>query len=75
MMTSNGQPERGPRKLPDPALCRAQSLACSTLAECLAESPSACKYVMPFGWSMFCNHPQRAEIVARTEAEKAKKGQ
>ncbi|MBI5393857.1 MAG: hypothetical protein HZA91_01020 [Verrucomicrobia bacterium] len=61
-----GPPDDPP--LPDPALCRATSMAGSTLAECRVPRPFACQYAVVFSYSYLCDHPHRAAIIARTQA-------
>jgi len=53
---------------PDLSACRAQvSKTISALAYCLVDKPK-CKYAEPFNSKIFCFHPKRDEIVARTDA-------
>jgi hypothetical protein len=53
--------------LPDVTHCRAKSfLGITEFAECLVPSPFSCRYSLVFGNSIFCHHPQLAEIIART---------
>lgn len=59
------------RALPDPAICRGRHIK-SDLVECLVELPSGCRYALPFGCGFFCLHPERIEIVQRTETKKKK---
>ena len=60
------------RTLPDPAICRAIQIG-ADLVDCLVENPSQCRYALRFGHGHFCRHPERMEIVKRTEAEKKTK--
>jgi hypothetical protein len=54
---------------PDLSVCRAQVChTISALAYCLANKP-ACRYAEPFNSKIFCFHPKRGEIIARTNSE------
>jgi hypothetical protein len=61
---SEPKPER---KLPDPAICRAKHAGFGDYADCLVEYPYQCAYALHFGQDFFCQHPQRADIIARTK--------
>jgi hypothetical protein len=53
---------------PDLSTCRAQaSHLIKALAYCLVNKPG-CKYAEPFNSKIFCFHPKRDEIVARTDS-------
>jgi len=55
------------RVLPDPTICRARILS-EDLPDCVVDNPDSCRYVFSVGTRCFCNHPQRAKIIANTEA-------
>jgi len=66
MSTTSSEP--GPeRKLPDPAICRAKRAGFGDYADCLVHLPVECGYALRFGEGYFCQHPQRADIIARTK--------
>lgn len=46
-------------------MCRAKRLT-DNLVDCLTPNPYRCPYAMSFGWSYFCRHPLKEEIVIRT---------
>jgi hypothetical protein len=48
--------------------CRVRR-ACGELADCLAENPQCCQYAMSFGFGFLCRHPDRLEILAKSEAK------
>ena len=52
--------------LPDVAVCRARHNF-ATMYECLVYLPYGCPHVLTFGYSFFCQHPDRAAIAARTK--------
>jgi hypothetical protein len=53
---------------PDLSVCRARvSRTISVLAYCLMDKP-ACKYAEPYHSKIFCFHPKRDEIIARTNS-------
>ena len=67
--TGDPSPPRAARRhLPDPAICRAKFAGFGAYVDCLVESPIGCQYAQGFGNGFFCNNPERAQIVARTEA-------
>jgi hypothetical protein len=54
---------------PDLSACRAQvSHTISALAFCLVNKPD-CRYAEPFNSKIFCFHPKRGDIIARTNSE------
>ncbi|MBI5685804.1 MAG: hypothetical protein HZC54_12080 [Verrucomicrobia bacterium] len=53
--------------MPDPDVCRARQVQ-ADLYECLVKNPHRCRYAQAYGYGFFCRHPERKEIVARTEA-------
>ena len=56
---------------PDLSACRASfSQTIKALAYCLMDKPH-CKYAEPFNRKIFCFHPKRDEIVARTDSGQA----
>jgi hypothetical protein len=59
------------RRLPDPAVCRAQRVL-PTLVECLVVKPRphGCPHATFFGDGIFCENPDRDQIIARTDAER-----
>ena len=62
-----------PRKLPDPAICRAKHSRFGDYVDCLVQAPySECLYARKFGDGYLCLSRERKEIVARTEAEQRK---
>ena len=56
------------RRLPDPAICRAKHAGFDDYADCLVDAPDDCRYALRFGFRHLCQHPERAEIIARTVA-------
>lgn len=51
--------------------CRGKRIA-DDVVDCVTPNPNLCPYSMSFGYSYFCRHPLRKEIVARTlELEQA----
>jgi hypothetical protein len=54
------------RILPDLAICRAKLSGVIDLAYCLVDEPYGCKYAEPHRDKVFCFHPTREEIIART---------
>jgi hypothetical protein len=53
----------------DLSACRAQvSHTISALAYCLVDKPT-CTYAEPFNSKIFCFHPKRDEIIARTDSD------
>ena len=64
-----GAKEKNRQPLPDPEICRARHVARGE-AECLVENPIRCPHKLHFGNGYFCMHPERKQIVARTEREK-----
>ena len=64
------RPEPKPaRTLPDPAICRAKPSGFGDYADCLVDAPHDCRYALSFGYHFHCLHPERAGIIARTQAE------
>jgi len=61
-----------PRILPDVEICRAKDIGIEEFGLCLVLIPVECKYARCTTELSFCNHPQRQEIVARTEAKNGK---
>jgi hypothetical protein len=56
---------------PDLSACRAKvSHTISALAYCLVNNPT-CKYAEPFNSKIFCFHPNRDEIIVRTNSNPA----
>jgi hypothetical protein len=55
------------RKLPDVAHCRVKRSGIGDLAYCLVPEPCGCDYAEHHASDIFCFHPQRKEILARTE--------
>jgi hypothetical protein len=49
--------------------CQARQLSDEgyELVECLAEGNSLCTHAITFGYRCLCRHPQRQEIVEKTE--------
>jgi hypothetical protein len=62
-----------PRILPDVEICRAKYIGIEEFVLCLVLIPVECKYARCSTKCNFCRHPQRQEIVARTEAKNGKK--
>jgi hypothetical protein len=70
-MNENQKSGPGPvRKLPDPAICRAEPSGFGDSVDCLVKSPYECPYVAQLIYGMICQHPDRAAIVARTTPQK-----
>ena len=59
-----------PPSLPDMNVCRARHGGFSSFAYCLVPSPDLCAHALSFGYSHFCQHPDRLQIARRTAAEK-----
>jgi hypothetical protein len=55
------------RTLPDKAICRVRRGGLADLLHCLVPEPDECEYAEPHAGDMFCFHPKRDEILARTE--------
>ena len=53
--------------LPDPDRCGARLYAPPDTVECMAKRPSWCQFVLRYGDRVFCAHPLRLNIVARTK--------
>jgi hypothetical protein len=56
------------RRLPSISNCRARRSGIGDFVDCLVNRPYDCEHALSFANGFFCLHPQRAEIVARTEA-------
>jgi hypothetical protein len=56
------------RVLPDPGICRAETLGLADYAQCLVESPLECRHALSFGYRFLCRHPQWNAIAMRTSA-------
>jgi hypothetical protein len=54
------------RALPDPGICRAEDADLAGYAACLVSNPVGCRYALSFGFTFFCRHPERDQIVTRT---------
>ncbi len=54
--------------LPDPEICRAMHTASASYVDCLVERPLGCRHAFHFRFGVFCQHPQRDEIIRRTTA-------
>ena len=54
------------RKLPDPAICRAEPSGFGDSVDCLVKSPHGCPHVARMVFGMVCQHPERDAIIART---------
>lgn len=63
----HSQPE-SVQKLPDPGICRAERYYTTGLILCLVFKPQFCKHALDFGNAIFCCHPERREIIARTQS-------
>jgi citrate lyase beta subunit len=48
--------------------CRARRSGFGDYVDCLSEFSSQCQHALAFGYGKLCRHPDRFEIVARTEA-------
>jgi len=57
------------QRLPDMAICRAKPAGFGDYADCLMDPAVPCQHALPFGSGRLCRHPQRLEIVARTQAQ------
>jgi hypothetical protein len=68
----NGVSKLPDRQLPDPAICRAKYNGLDFYPDCLVEGPFYCKHALSFGFGHYCTHPDRKEIIARTEAGEGK---
>lgn len=56
------------RDPPDVARCRARQVPGQAgLVDCLVAEGARCPYALSFGYGFLCNHPQRDEIIARTD--------
>jgi hypothetical protein len=53
--------------LPDISKCRAQPSGIADLAYCLMTSHPQCGYAEPLHDKVFCFHPRRQEIIAKTD--------
>ena len=50
--------------------CRARRLSgIDGFAECLTPSSDPCQFLFRYGHGLFCTHPQREQIIARTWGE------
>lgn len=54
--TDIGMQERQ-RKLPDPTICRAQTVGFGGLVKCLVVEPAACPFALDYGAGYFCKNP------------------
>ncbi|MBI5687610.1 MAG: hypothetical protein HZC54_21275 [Verrucomicrobia bacterium] len=66
-------PESAHQSLPDPAKCRTHLYGIGLMAQCLVDSPDACKYATRVRALVFCNNPDRLKIVARSWPKQTKK--
>ena len=62
----------GSPNLTDAKTCRAQSSGFADYADCLVKDPARCAHALRFGYSFFCQHPERLEIVKRTKMEQSR---
>ena len=68
------QPVRRPIKpgaakaAPDLNKCQASMAGFGEYVDCLTAQPESCLHALPFGDGHLCQHPDRQNIVARTEA-------
>jgi hypothetical protein len=67
-MTQPNPPPRG-RVLPDPAICRAAIYGIGEIVDCLVPEPRECRYANIKGTLVFCDHPDRYQIAARTQTQ------
>ena len=63
----------GSPNLTDAKTCRAQSSGFADYADCLVKDPTRCAHAFRFGYSYFCQHPERLEIVKRTQIQQNRK--
>jgi hypothetical protein len=71
-MLQEGDYEKSPepfRKLPDPAICRAQVDKQTGAVQCLVTYPECCQYNLRHGNKIFCLNPEFKKIIARTESK------
>lgn len=64
---------RAIRLLPDDAICEAMIVIPPILVECLVLHADACQFAKRIGGGMFCQHPHKRDIAARTAARKRAK--
>jgi hypothetical protein len=72
MKQTNKKAHKSARKLPDPAVCRAEHSGFGNSFDCLVESPYGCPHAIRVIYGMVCQHPERAQIAARTKVERLK---
>ncbi len=64
-----GNPAPKPKvTLPDTAHCRVKYSHLVGFFNCLVSNPEGCKHAEPYKDSIFCFHPDRKEILARTKS-------
>ena len=59
------------RKLPDPAVCRAEDSGFGKSVDCLVKPPFSCPHAIRIVYGIICQHPEKAAIVVQTMAETA----
>ena len=53
---------------PDVAFCRARRFGLSDVVFCLMDDAEFCAFAITSGQGVFCRHPERDKIIARTKA-------
>ena len=61
------------RHLPDDDICSAMIVIPHLLVECLVLHSATCQHAKRIGGGIFCQHPRKRDIAARTEAKKRAK--
>lgn len=56
-------------RLPDEAKCTGKQIPRSDMVVCTAEVSYQCEFSVRLGQGLFCYHPRRLEIAARTIAQ------
>jgi len=51
------------RKLPDPTICRAQTVGFGGLVKCLVVEPAACPFALDYGAGYFCKNPDTHKVM------------
>jgi len=64
----NGREERQ-RKLPDPAICRAQPIGFGGLVKCLVDEPAGCPLATDYGTGCFCKNPDVHEMLENSQSK------
>jgi hypothetical protein len=65
------EPGRQTWSSPNVGFCRARRFGVSDVVFCLMDDGHNCGFAIRFGQGVFCRHPDREKIIARTRANSA----